>query len=294
MLILDEPLNGLDPRSAAASRIYSSIWPRGKTIFLSTHDLHTAESVCHRVGIIHQGQLMAEGSAEELRTLAAVPDLESVFLSLTRRNLVGGVRMSIQLNAIAQCRLRAARNGWRQDVRARITAAIQIVLLAGLTIAGALWVSRLLHAWRASGVDLHLHLWLLVLGTWAGVAAFTVIGVVKAGFGSDEARLLMTLPLSPANHFRVLYSLVFRGADRRLLILWLAGSGLVLSTVLGATALPWLLLALVGSCPVTLGTAAIPALDRATWPDPDAVCCFRLKLAVVGLESCAALPPRRR
>ena len=50
-----------------------------------------------------------------------------------------------------------------QDVRARITAAIQIVLLAGLTIAGALWVSRLLHTWQASGVDLHLHALLAVL-----------------------------------------------------------------------------------------------------------------------------------
>ncbi len=84
VLILDEPLNGLDPRSAHRLKQLFVEWAeQGKTIFLSTHDLHTAESVCHRVGIIHQGELMAEGSAEELRTLAAVPDLESVFLSLT-------------------------------------------------------------------------------------------------------------------------------------------------------------------------------------------------------------------
>ena len=84
VLILDEPLNGLDPRSARRLKdLLVEMAGQGKTIFLSTHDLHTAESVCHRVGIFHQGQLMAEGSADELRTLAAVPDLESVFLSLT-------------------------------------------------------------------------------------------------------------------------------------------------------------------------------------------------------------------
>lgn len=84
VLILDEPLNGLDPRSAHRLKsLFVELADEGKTIFLSTHDLHTAETICHRVGIIHQGELMAEGSAAELRTLAAVPDLESVFLSLT-------------------------------------------------------------------------------------------------------------------------------------------------------------------------------------------------------------------
>ncbi|MBI1298244.1 ATP-binding cassette domain-containing protein [bacterium] len=84
VLILDEPLNGLDPRSARRLKdLLVEMADQGKTIFLSTHDLHTAESVCHRAGIFYQGQLMAEGSADELRTLTAVPDLESVFLSLT-------------------------------------------------------------------------------------------------------------------------------------------------------------------------------------------------------------------
>jgi ABC-2 type transport system ATP-binding protein len=84
VLILDEPLNGLDPRSAHRLKdLFVELADDGKTIFLSTHDLHTAETICHRVGIIDQGQLVAEGSAAELRALAAVPDLESVFLSLT-------------------------------------------------------------------------------------------------------------------------------------------------------------------------------------------------------------------
>lgn len=84
VLVLDEPLNGLDPRSARRLKdLFLDLAAEGKTVFLSTHDLFTAESVCHRVGIIHQGTLLAEGSAAEIRSLAAVPDLESAFLNLT-------------------------------------------------------------------------------------------------------------------------------------------------------------------------------------------------------------------
>lgn len=49
--------------------------------------------------------------------------------------------MSAQLTALARIRLRFTLNGWRQDVRLRTAAWIQTVLLAGLTIAGALWIS---------------------------------------------------------------------------------------------------------------------------------------------------------
>ncbi len=59
----------------------------GTTIFLSTHDLATAESICHRVGIIQRGRLLVEGSAAELREIAAASNLEDVFLSLTEREV---------------------------------------------------------------------------------------------------------------------------------------------------------------------------------------------------------------
>lgn len=86
VLILDEPLNGLDPLSARRLKdLFLCLSAEGTTIFLSTHDLATAEEICHRVGIIQRGSLLAEGSATELRELAAAPDLESVFLALTAR-----------------------------------------------------------------------------------------------------------------------------------------------------------------------------------------------------------------
>ncbi|MBA2284025.1 MAG: ABC transporter ATP-binding protein [Ktedonobacteraceae bacterium] len=83
VLILDEPLNGLDPLSARRLKdLLAELAARGTAIFLSTHDLATAEAVCHRVGIIHQGRLLIEGRTQELRQAATAPDLETVFLNL--------------------------------------------------------------------------------------------------------------------------------------------------------------------------------------------------------------------
>jgi len=86
VLILDEPTNGLDPRAAreVQDRLRRSS-AEGKTIFLSTHLLDMAERLCLRVGIIHQGELVAEGPLETLRT-KIIPggSLEEVFLKVTQ------------------------------------------------------------------------------------------------------------------------------------------------------------------------------------------------------------------
>ena len=86
VLILDEPTNGLDPRAAreVQDRLRRSS-AEGKTIFLSTHLLDMAERLCSRVGIIHQGELVAEGALPELRA-RIVPggSLEEVFLKVTQ------------------------------------------------------------------------------------------------------------------------------------------------------------------------------------------------------------------
>jgi ABC-2 type transport system ATP-binding protein len=86
VLILDEPTNGLDPRAAheVQDRLRRST-AEGKTIFLSTHLLDMAERLCSRVGIIHQGELVAEGALDSLRS-RIVPggSLEEVFLKVTQ------------------------------------------------------------------------------------------------------------------------------------------------------------------------------------------------------------------
>jgi ABC-2 type transport system ATP-binding protein len=85
VLILDEPINGLDPRAAreVQDRLRAAA-ARGKTIFMSTHLLDMAERVCTRVGIIHRGELVATGTLAELRE-RVVPggSLEEVFLKVT-------------------------------------------------------------------------------------------------------------------------------------------------------------------------------------------------------------------
>ena len=85
VLILDEPINGLDPRATrdVNERLLAEA-ARGTTIFVSTHLLDMAEKLCDRVGIIHRGALAATGSVDEVRAAAAsTGSLEDVFLKMT-------------------------------------------------------------------------------------------------------------------------------------------------------------------------------------------------------------------
>ena len=68
VLVLDEPTVGLDPKSARLIKdILRQMAERGAAICLSTHILEIAERMCDRIGIIHQGRLIAVGAMEELR-----------------------------------------------------------------------------------------------------------------------------------------------------------------------------------------------------------------------------------
>jgi ABC-2 type transport system ATP-binding protein len=87
LLILDEPLNSLDPRSVRIMkdllRQYVASGERG--ILFSTHTMEVAEQLCHRIGILDHGILRGEGSLAELRNQIAAGDatLEEIFLRLT-------------------------------------------------------------------------------------------------------------------------------------------------------------------------------------------------------------------
>ncbi len=86
VLVVDEPMVGLDPRGARLVKdIFRDLASKGVTVFMSTHTLEIVEQMCTRVAIINKGEIIAQGSVEELGRLARMPDshLEPIFLRLT-------------------------------------------------------------------------------------------------------------------------------------------------------------------------------------------------------------------
>jgi ABC-2 type transport system ATP-binding protein len=98
LLVLDEPLNSLDPRSVRLMRElltqYTAEAPRG--VLFSTHTMEVAERLCDRVGILDRGRLVAEGDLDSLRSSVEQGDatLEEIFLRLTREE--EGVRAAVR------------------------------------------------------------------------------------------------------------------------------------------------------------------------------------------------------
>ena len=88
ILIVDEPMVGLDPKGARTIKdLFRSLAKNGTTVFLSTHSISVAEEVCHRIGIIQKGHLIASGTMADIYRLTRGHDsnLEDVFLELTQQ-----------------------------------------------------------------------------------------------------------------------------------------------------------------------------------------------------------------
>jgi len=86
VLILDEPMVGLDPQGGRQVKdLLRRLAARGMTVFLSIHTLEIAEQLCDRLGVLLNGKLVAEGTPGELRSQAGAEGagLEEVFLRLT-------------------------------------------------------------------------------------------------------------------------------------------------------------------------------------------------------------------
>jgi len=86
VLVLDEVLNGLDPRSAKIVKdILQRLAGEGVAILFSTHVLEIAEAICRRITILNEGSVLAEGTMQELRSRSGTPGstLEEAFLKLT-------------------------------------------------------------------------------------------------------------------------------------------------------------------------------------------------------------------
>jgi len=86
VIVVDEPMVGLDPRSARLLKDLMRTFVRqGGTVFLSTHTLEVAEALCDRIAIISQGEIIAQGTMDELRAQAHAggAHLEEIFLKVT-------------------------------------------------------------------------------------------------------------------------------------------------------------------------------------------------------------------
>ncbi len=85
VFIIDEPMVGLDPHHVRVVKdIFKERSLAGMTVLVSTHQLSVAEEMADRIGIIHQGRLIAVGSRDQLRQQSgASGPLEDIFLALT-------------------------------------------------------------------------------------------------------------------------------------------------------------------------------------------------------------------
>lgn len=84
LLILDEPLTGLDPQSSfVLKEMMKERASLGKSVFFSTHVLEVAEKLCDQIAIINHGQLIYTGTLESLKADYPELTLEEIFLKVT-------------------------------------------------------------------------------------------------------------------------------------------------------------------------------------------------------------------
>ena len=86
ILIVDEPMVGLDPKGVRLVKgILRELSGQGVSIFMCTHGLEIAEEMCHRVAILQEGKILAQGTMKDLRDISQTEGgrLEEIFLKLT-------------------------------------------------------------------------------------------------------------------------------------------------------------------------------------------------------------------
>ena len=86
LIVVDEPMVGLDPKSARLLKdLFRQFVDHGGTVLMSTHTLEVAEVMCDRIAIVYKGRIAASGTMDELReqTESAAMSLEDLFLKLT-------------------------------------------------------------------------------------------------------------------------------------------------------------------------------------------------------------------
>jgi len=88
VLFLDEPTSGLDPATAKGiHELIRGLCENGTTVFLTTHNMNEAISLCNHVALLHKGKIIEYGVPSEIcerhNSFKTVPDMEAVFIKLT-------------------------------------------------------------------------------------------------------------------------------------------------------------------------------------------------------------------
>ncbi len=103
LIVVDEPMVGLDPRSARLLKdLFRTFVGNGGTVFLSTHTLEVAEALCDRIAIISGGEIIALGTMDDLRAQAHAggAHLEEIFLKVTggeaMADVIEGLREALE------------------------------------------------------------------------------------------------------------------------------------------------------------------------------------------------------
>lgn len=88
LILIDEPLVGLDPRSSKTVReIFIELKNRGKTLFLCTHTLSFAKDVASKIGIINAGEIKFIGDLNQLSEISGARDIEEIYLKLSEESV---------------------------------------------------------------------------------------------------------------------------------------------------------------------------------------------------------------
>ncbi|MEV6064690.1 ABC transporter ATP-binding protein [Nocardia asteroides] len=120
LLVLDEPTNGLDPAGLAdMRRLIVDLAADGHTVLLSSHQLAEVQEICHRVGVIAGGRLLAESTVAELRGTATL---------LVRADPVAPAVAAIR--AVTDAPVRAGTEGIRVEATAATAPAVARAVLA--------------------------------------------------------------------------------------------------------------------------------------------------------------------
>ena len=99
LIVVDEPMVGLDPRSARILKdLLRAFVDRGGTVFLSSHTLEVVEAVCDRIAIIREGDIIALGTMDDLRDQvdSGEAHLEEIFLKMTGNEDMANVVASLR------------------------------------------------------------------------------------------------------------------------------------------------------------------------------------------------------